>query len=145
MSRIPSIEPTTRYYVADVEAPTEFAACSVGALMGLPVFKEVPGDPVLGGKFRYVDGGWEWIGPCPRRPISADPENTGAPVCEPECHWMQVFSGYDRQRNALRIEATTLVQPERCGWNLLPGRIGGHPLDYAPCSSPALARIGGAA
>lgn len=32
-----------------------------------------------------------------------------------------------------------MVQPERCGWNLLPGRLGGDPLDYAPCISPDLA------
>lgn len=132
-----------RYYVADVEAPTEFAACSVGALMGLPVFKEVPGDPVLGGKFRYADGGWEWIGPCPRRPIPADPKNTGAPVCERACRWMRRFDGYTRQRNALRTEVASMVQPERCGWNLIRGRIGGHPLDYAPCTNAALARCRG--
>ena len=130
-----------RYYVGHVQAQTEFAAVSTGQLTGLPVFKEVPGDPVLGGRFKYIDGGWDWVGPCPQRPIAVDPENLDAPVCVSECRYRQPFGGFDRQRNALRMELASLVQRERCGWNLLPGRIGGHPLDYAPCT--ALARVGG--
>lgn len=131
-----------RYYVGDVQARTEFGAVSAGQLMGLPVFKEVPGDPVLGGRFKYADGGWEWIGSCPRRPVAADTENLGAPVCASGCRYKQAFGGFDSQRNALRIELASMVQRERCGWNLLPGRIGGHPLDYAPCT--ALRAVGGA-
>lgn len=79
----------------------------------------------------------------PLRPVPADPENTNPPVCKRGCKWLQVFSGYDRQRNALRIETASLVQEDRCGWNLLPGRIGGHPLDYAPCTNAALAKVTG--
>lgn len=137
--------PGVRFYVGDQWARSESAAVSAGDLMGLPVYMEIPGDPLLGGKFEYVDGGWEWIGKCPHRPDPADPENTGAPACEPACRWMQRFDGYTRQRNALRAEVAHLVQSERCGWNLLPGKIGGHPLDYAPCTSTTIARVGGGA
>lgn len=77
--------------------------------------------------------------PLLRRPIPADPENTNPPTCEQGCRWMQRFTGYELQRNALRTETASMVQPERCGWNLLPGRLGGHPLDYAPCTNTALA------
>lgn len=72
-------------------------------------------------------------------PTPADPLNTAPPpTCAPGCKWMQRF-GFDLQLNALRMETIHMVQGERCGWNLLPGRLGGHPLDYAPCINPALA------
>lgn len=64
----------------------------------------------------------------------ADPSDHDPPTCSADCKWRQRFSGYDLQRNALRVETASMVQPERCGWNLKPGRIGGHPLDYAPCT-----------
>ncbi|WWT36912.1 hypothetical protein [Escherichia phage UPWr_E1] len=37
------------------------------------------------------------------------------------------------QRNALRTETVSMVSKYRCGWNIKPGRIGGHPLDYEAC------------
>lgn len=68
------------------------------------------------------------------QPTPLDPTNTNPPTCSTDCKWRQRFTGYDLQRNALRMETASMVQPERCGWNLKPGRIGGHPLDYAPCT-----------
>lgn len=133
-----------RYLVGDTLAGNEFAAVSTGELLSLPVFMEISGDTVLGGRHQYKDGGWKWIGPCPRRPVPADPKNLDAPECSAACRWVVTFKGFDLQRNAIRTETASLVQPERCGWNLLTGRIGGHPLDYAPCSSSALARVKGA-
>ena len=58
----------TRYFVGTMEAPHIYAATQTGELLGLPVYREIPGDPVLGGRFLYQDGGWQWIGPCPARP-----------------------------------------------------------------------------
>lgn len=126
---------TARYFVGTTEAPHVYAACQHGELMGLPVYMEVPGDPVLGGRYRYEDGGWTHIGPCPIRPRPADPENVDdAPECKRECAYRQTFRGFDLQRNALRMETAYMISPVRCGWNLLPGRIGGRPLDYSPCT-----------
>ncbi len=68
------------------------------------------------------------------QPAPADPANTDPPTCSKECGYRLRFVGYDLQRNALRMETASMVQAERCGWNLKPGRIGGHPLDYAPCT-----------
>lgn len=68
------------------------------------------------------------------RPIALDSLNTDPPTCVADCKWRQRFDDYALQKNALRIETASLVQPERCGWNIKPGCIGGHPLDYAPCS-----------
>lgn len=68
------------------------------------------------------------------RPKPVDPTNTDIPpTCEQDCPYRQKFEGYDRQRNALRMETASLVQPERCGWNIKPGKIGGNPLDYEAC------------
>ena len=68
------------------------------------------------------------------RPRPVDPTNTEEPpVCSRECKYRQQFKGYDLQRNALRTETVSMVHPWRCGWNLRPGHIGGHPLDYAEC------------
>lgn len=133
-----------RYFVGVTEAKNESCAAACGDLMGLPVFKEVSGDdPVLSGRFFYEDGGWTWVGPCPRRPVASDPKNTDPPVCAPGCKYIRLFQDFSQQRNALRLETASLVQEERCGWNLLPGRYGGHPLDYAPCSSSTIAKATG--
>lgn len=58
------------------------------------------------------------------------------PTCCPECVWRQRYTGFARQRNALRIELASMVEPWRCGWDIKPGCIGGHPLDYEPCVMP---------
>lgn len=71
------------------------------------------------------------------QPRPVDPINTDTPpVCASECPYRQKFTGYDLQRNALRIETASMVQVDRCGWNIKQGRIGGHPLDYEPCIFP---------
>ena len=125
----------TRYFVGNTEAPHVYAACQHGELLGLPVFMEICGDPVLGGRFRYEDGGWVHLGPCPIRPHPADPRNVDdVPECKQVCRWRQPFRDFALQRNALRIELVSMVVVNRCGWNLLPRRLGGHPLDYAPCT-----------
>ena len=68
------------------------------------------------------------------QPNPSDPTNTDIPpTCKPDCPYRQKFGGYDLQRNALRMETVSLVQSERCGWNIKPGKIGGHPLDYEAC------------
>jgi len=65
-------------------------------------------------------------------PLCQD-DPTTPPECEAECRYRQKFNGFTLQRNALRSELATMVDPYRCGWNLKPGKMGGHPLDYAPC------------
>lgn len=67
-------------------------------------------------------------------PRPVDPDNTDPPpACASQCRYRQRFTGYARQRNALRSELAHMVSEWRCGWNLMPGRLGGQPLDYAPC------------
>jgi len=69
------------------------------------------------------------------RPTPADPTNPGTPPeCAADCQWRQKFEGFDLQRNALRTETAHLVEPYRCGWNIKPDSMGGHPLDYEPCT-----------
>jgi hypothetical protein len=112
-----------------------YEAVQRGELLRVSVFKEVPGDPVLGGRFRYEDGGWVHVDPCPSRPRPADPTNVeDVPGCKQGCTYLQYFTDYSLQRNALRMETAHMINPRRCGWNLLPGRIGGRPLDYSPCT-----------
>lgn len=68
------------------------------------------------------------------RPNPVDPTNVDEPpICREDCHYRQKFNGYELQQNALRTETASMVQSERCGWNIKPGRIGGHPLDYEAC------------
>lgn len=55
---------------------------------------------------------------------------TTRPVCQATCKW-RIKANFNLQRNALRIE--TMVESNRCGWNIKPGVMGGHPLDYEPC------------
>lgn len=99
-------------------------------------------DPVLGGRYSYDadTGGWEYAGPCEtvsKRPTPVDPSNTDEPpICVKDCRFRQKFTGFTLQRNALRSELASMVAADRCGWNLKPGHIGGHPLDYAPCDFP---------
>lgn len=81
-------------------------------------------DPVID-KIFYVKS--------PVRPKPVDPTNPEpAPFCKKECGWRQPFIDNHLQSNALRFE---IISPDknRCGWNLKPNFIGGHPLDYAPC------------
>jgi ribosomal protein S14 len=127
--------PGTRYFAGDRECRHVYEAVQRGELLCVAVFKEVPGDPVLGGRFRYEDGGWVHVGPCPSRPRPADPTNVeGTPECRRGCTYHQTFRDFALQRNALRMEIAHMVNPHRCGWNLLPGRLGGHPLDYSACT-----------
>lgn len=67
------------------------------------------------------------------RPVPEDQENADPPECKKECRYRQIYRGLALQKNALRCELASMIVPERCGWNILPGRIGGDPLDYAPC------------
>lgn len=68
------------------------------------------------------------------RPRPTDPENNGPrPECAADCNYRQEYTGFALQRNALRFELASMIQPFRCGWNIKPGRIGGDPLDYEPC------------
>lgn len=67
------------------------------------------------------------------RPVPSDPTNTDPPECAKDCPWRHRFSGFDLQRNALRMETASMIHEDRCGWNIKPGHIGGHPLDYEPC------------
>lgn len=128
------------YYVCqEIRTTNPYEAIQAGDLRGAEVFMDVYSpDPVLRGRHVYADGGWDYIGPPPLLPIPQDPESNAVP---PECggnncKWLQRFA-FDRQRNALRVELVHLVEERRCGWNLLPGRLGGHALDYAPCTYPA--------
>lgn len=67
------------------------------------------------------------------RPNPEDPTNPGRPFCKKKCQYRQSYNGYSLQKNALRSELASMIQSERCGWNLKLNHIGGHPLDYAPC------------
>lgn len=68
------------------------------------------------------------------KPTASDPLNdVEPPTCKADCPYRQEFRGYDLQRNALRTETVSIVSKYRCGWNIKPGRIGGHPLDYEAC------------
>lgn len=68
------------------------------------------------------------------KPIPLDPSNSDPPECALNCKWRQKFTGYDLQRNALRVEMASMVHEDRCGWNLKSGHLGGRPLDYGPCT-----------
>jgi len=68
------------------------------------------------------------------RPVPVHPENNGIPPeCNFVCRYRQEFSGFNLQKNALRTETHHMVERYRCGWNLKPKALGGHPLDYEPC------------
>ena len=68
------------------------------------------------------------------RPIAIDPTNTDdAPICRVDCPYLMRFNSYALQRNAIRSELAHMIHQWRCGWNIKPNRIGGHPLDYEPC------------
>ena len=70
-----------------------------------------------------------------QRPKAVDPTNTdGPPACSRDCRYRQRFDGHKLQANALRMETGHLVETHRCGWNIKPGAMGGHPLNYAPCT-----------
>jgi hypothetical protein len=69
----------------------------------------------------------------PIRPTPADNGNLNPPECKKDCKYRQIYKGFALQKNALRCELASMIVPERCGWNILPGRLGGYPLDYAPC------------
>lgn len=74
----------------------------------------------------------QWIA----RPRAVNPLKTESPpYCQKECLYRQQWTGDKRQRNALRIEVGWSIERHRCGWNLLPGHIGGDPLDYEPCTA----------
>lgn len=70
-----------------------------------------------------------------KRPCVAGVQNKGPrPICSADCRYRQSFKEFGLQKNALRAEMASLINSERCGWNILPGMVGGHPLDYAPCN-----------
>lgn len=96
-------------------------------------------DPVLGGRYIYdtETGGWGYDSPCAssQSPSPIDPENNEPPPkCSKDCLYRHHFNGFDLQRNALRSELASMIDKRRCGWNIKPGHIGGHTLDYAPCT-----------
>lgn len=128
-----------RFFSGGYEFKREHDAVQHGSLMREPVTRETRRkdcDEILGhGVHRYVDGGWEWVGPLPgQRPIAADPENRDEPpVCSAQCRYRQSFGEFSLQRNALRSELASMIATDRCGWNIKPGRIGGRPLDYDQC------------
>lgn len=76
-----------------------------------------------------------------RRPKAEDPTNSDPPLCADDCTWRQKYTGFALQRNALRSELASMIEPFRCGWNLKPGLIGGQPLDYAPCTHHKILRM----
>jgi hypothetical protein len=54
------------------------------------------------------------------------------PKCKENCNYRQKYCSASLQVNALRVE---IFSPsDRCGWNLKPGRVGGRPDDYFPCT-----------
>lgn len=54
------------------------------------------------------------------------------PKCSAGCKYRMKYASDQRQVNALRVE--TIPFQDRCGWDIKPGRIGGRPDDYYPCS-----------
>lgn len=53
------------------------------------------------------------------------------PVCNSDCKYHMKYAALGLQRNALRVE---IFEPQdRCGWNIIDGRLGGRPDDYHPC------------
>jgi hypothetical protein len=97
-----------------------------------------PGDdPLIYGYSTYnqVFGQWEDGYNVKKRPIPIDNTNSDIPpVCKKKCKWRRKYNNFSLQSNALRVEAASMVATWRCGWNLKSNRIGGHPLDYAPCT-----------
>lgn len=49
------------------------------------------------------------------------------------CKYQQIFDN-NLQSNTLRIELGWNIERIRCGCQLKDNHIGGHPLDYEPCS-----------
>ena len=125
----------TLYICQEIRTLNVYEALQAGELREAPVFMDVySNDPVLRGRHVYEDGGWTYVGPPPKRPKPVDPSRRAVPPeCAKDCKWRQTFS-FDRQRNALRCEAANMVEVYRCGWNLKPGVLGGHHLDYAACT-----------
>jgi hypothetical protein len=125
----------TYYICQEIRTLNVYEAVQAGELREAPVFMDVYSDnPVLQGRHVYEDGGWTYVGPPPKRPTPVDPTSGSVPPeCAKDCKWRQTFS-FDRQRNALRCEAANMVEAYRCGWNLKPGVLGGHALDYAACT-----------
>lgn len=126
----------TYYICQEIRTINAYEAIQAGELRETPVYMDVySNDPVFSGRYVYVDGGWTYVGRPPKRPTPADPERIGSvpPECTKDCKWRQTFS-FDRQRNALRCESANLINTYRCGWNLKPGYVGGHLLDYDACT-----------
>ena len=98
----------------------------------------IPGDdPVICGYSTYnqVLGMWEDGFNVKKCPIPVDNTNNDIPpICQKNCKWRMKYNDFSLQINAIRTEVASMVAVERCGWNLKPNRIGGHPLDYAPCT-----------
>jgi hypothetical protein len=124
------------YAVGEMSTLNAFAAHQFSDLTGLPLFKDVYHDDLVSaGRWQYIDKMWEYLGKPSKRPTKIDINMPGIPpVCSEECKYMQSYSAFSLQRNALRMETPSLIAKYRCGWNLKPGHIGGDPLDYAPCS-----------
>lgn len=125
----------TYYTCQEIRTRNVYEAVQAGELRSAPVFKDdYSSDPVLSGRYIYEDGGWNYVSAPPTRPNPADPTTKAVPPeCAKNCKWRQTFS-FDRQQNTLRCEYSNLVETYRCGWNLKPGVMGGHTLDYAACT-----------
>lgn len=64
--------------------------------------------------------------------ISVAGRESRLPKCSASCKYRMPYEQLKPQKNALRIEM--FYPSDRCGYNLKPGRIGGRPDDYYPCS-----------
>jgi hypothetical protein len=125
----------TYYTCQEIRTHDVYEAVQAGELRRSPVFKdEYSNDPVFSGRYIYDDGGWNYVAEPPARPNPSDPTTESVPPeCAKNCKWRQTFS-FDRQKNTLRCEVSNLIETNRCGWNLKPGAMGGHALDYAACT-----------
>jgi hypothetical protein len=123
------------YTCQTIRTLSVYEAVQAGELCGEPVFKDVySSDPVFNFRYVYEDGGWSSVGTPPDRPTPIDPARDSVPPeCAMDCKWWKTFN-FDIQQNALRLDAASIIEIYRCGWNLKPGVIGGHALDYAACT-----------
>ncbi|MCD6186235.1 MAG: hypothetical protein J7K84_10725 [Deltaproteobacteria bacterium] len=76
-----------------------------------------------------------WLKEGKEYPVPSDSDNPGPiPECSVDCQWRKPFNDFALQKNAIRSELASMIASIRCGWNLKKGALGGHPLDYEPCT-----------
>jgi len=82
--------------------------------------------------FKWMESNFiSWIICLAGRSIRKNPA-LQIPTCKTVCKYRMPYETPGLQRNALRIEIFSPT--DRCGWNIKPGRIGGNPDDYYPCT-----------